>query len=87
MDEWNVNGYLICRSELTAPGSFSVSYLVSGEAGRSKPIDDVIYVDASETPYQYQAHAGKIWIPDHSTYHTILSYHTILYHTVHHIIT
>ncbi len=83
VDEWNANGYLICRSELTAPGSYKVSYLVSGEAGRSKPNDDVTYVDASETSYQYQAHAGNRCIQNHYTilYHTIL-YHTILYHTI-----
>ncbi|CAB4027770.1 fibrocystin-L-like, partial [Paramuricea clavata] len=57
VDESNANGYLICRSELTVSGSYLVSYLVSGEAGRSKPIDEVTYVDASETVYQYQAHA------------------------------
>jgi hypothetical protein len=79
VDEWNANGYLICRSELTTPGSYKVSYLVSGEAGRSKPSDDVTYVDASETIYQYQAHAGKI-TPNHT-----IPYHTIPYHiTPHH---
>ena len=59
VDQLSGHGYLICRSELTAPGSYKVSYLVSGEAGRSKPSDDVTYVDASETIYQYQAHAGN----------------------------
>jgi hypothetical protein len=80
VDEWNANGYLICRSELTTPGSYKVSYLVSGEAGRSKPSDDVTYVDASETIYQYQAHAGKI------TPHHITPYHTTPYTTPYHII-
>lgn len=63
MDEWAANGYLICRSELTEPGSYKVSFLVSGEAGRSKPSNDVTYVDASENLYQYQAHAGKAMLP------------------------
>ena len=59
VDKWKANGYMICRPELTEPGSYKVSYLVSGEGGRSKPSDEVTYVDASETLYQYQAHAGR----------------------------
>ena len=77
MDQWHSNGYLICRPELTAPGSYKVSYLVSGQAGRSKPSDDVTYVDAGENLYQYQAHAGTIYIPNY-----IIPYYTITYHTI-----
>ena len=91
MDEWKANGYMICRSELKEPGSYKVSYLVSGEGGRSKPSDEITYLDASETLYQYQAHAGRailyITIPYHTIpYHTIpyhtISFHTIPYHTI-----
>ncbi|XP_028395269.1 fibrocystin-L-like [Dendronephthya gigantea] len=66
VDQWNANGYIICRPELKEPGSYKVSYLVSGDAGRSKPDDHVSYVDSDETIYQYQAHADVISISPRS---------------------
>ena len=80
MDEWKADGYMICRSELKEPGSYKVSYLVSGEGGRSKPSDEITYVDASETLYQYQAHAGRAIL------YITIPYRTIPYHTIPHYI-
>ena len=84
VDEWKADGYMICRSELKEPGSYKVSYLVSGEGGRSKPSDEITYVDTSETLYQYQAHAGRAILYITIPYRTI-PYHTTLHHiTSHH---
>ncbi|CAB3988469.1 fibrocystin-L isoform X1, partial [Paramuricea clavata] len=51
------SGHFLCRGEITAPGSYGVSYLVSNYGRSQINNDDLSLVDANDVIYQYQAHS------------------------------
>ncbi|CAB3993876.1 fibrocystin-L-like [Paramuricea clavata] len=51
------SGHFICRGEITAPGSYGVSYLVSNYGRSQINNNDLSLVDANDVIYQYQAHS------------------------------